>query len=68
MHSRAKGHLYGLQIDAAGALALGKDQAQQIGYFAPDLGLDGFCRFFFSAVAVLSSTGRTWQILALTST
>ncbi|MCW5981391.1 MAG: hypothetical protein KIT09_25120 [Bryobacteraceae bacterium] len=49
MHSGAKGHLYRLQIHAAGLLAFGQDESEQTGWFARDLGLDRFGRFFFLA-------------------
>ena len=62
-----EGHLYRLQIQVAGLLALGEDTAQQRGYFARDLGVDRRGRFFSSG-AHESSTGRNAQIFSLTST
>ena len=67
MHGGAQGHFHRLQIHATGLLTLGKDDVQQAGYFARDLGLDRFGRFFSSALSV-SSTGRARQISTLIST
>jgi hypothetical protein len=57
MQGGAEAHLHCFQIQAAGLLPLGKDTAQQRGYFARDLGMDRFGLFFSSDVSV-SSTGR----------
>jgi hypothetical protein len=43
-----------------------EDRAQQLGYFARDFLLDGFCRFFSSGERV-SSTGRARQMWPFTS-
>jgi hypothetical protein len=67
MQGGPESHFHRLQIQAAGLLKLGEDAAQQRGYFARDLGVDGFRRFFSSGVSV-SSTGRNAQIFSLTST
>jgi len=64
MHRGAKSHFHCLQIHAADLLSFGKDKVQQAGYFARDLGLDRFARFFSGIGA--SSTGRARQILSLT--
>lgn len=66
MQGGAKAHLHRLQIEAAGLLPLGEDAAQQRGYFACDLCMDRFGPFFSSVVSA-SFTGRTRQILSLTS-
>jgi hypothetical protein len=66
MQGSAKAHLHSLQIEAAGLLPLGKDAAQQCGYFTRDLCMDRLGLFFPSAVSA-SLTGRTRQILSLTS-
>lgn len=66
MQGGAEAHLHCLQIQTAGLLALGQDPAQQGGYFARDLPVDCFGRFFSSGVNV-SSTGRRVQIFSLTS-
>jgi hypothetical protein len=66
MQDGAKTPLHRLQIEAAGPLPLGEDTAQQCAYFARDLCLD--CRgLFFSSAVSASFTGRTRQILSLTS-
>jgi len=57
VHSGAESHLDCFQIHRAAVLPLGEDAAQQRGYFARDLLVDRFGRFFSSAVNV-SSTGR----------
>jgi hypothetical protein len=67
MQSGAKGHLHRFEIGLAGLLVLGEDASQQRGYFARDLVLDRFGRFFSSGVSV-SSTGRARQIFSLIST
>ena len=67
MQGGAEAHLHRLQIYAAGLLPLGEDAAQQGGYFARDLRVDRFGRFFSCGVSV-SSTGRARQIFSLTST
>ena len=66
MHSGAESHLDCFQIQDAALLPLGEDTAQQRGYFARDLLVDRFGRFFSCGVSV-SSTGRAWQIFSLTS-
>ena len=66
MQGSAETHFHRLQIHAAGLSSLGEDAAQQRAYFARDLGVDRFGRFFSCAVSV-SSTGRARQILSLTS-
>src|SRR5207248_5965670 len=67
MQGGAEPHLHRLQIYAARLLPLGEDVAQQRGYFARDLRMDRFGRFFSAGVSV-SSTCRKAQILSLTST
>jgi hypothetical protein len=67
MEGGAEAHFYRLQIHAPGLLALGEDAAQQSGYFARDLRVDRFGRFFPCDVGV-SSTGRARQIFSLIST
>lgn len=67
MQGGTEGHLHCLQVQATGLLTLGEDTAQQCGYFACDLALDRFRRFFSSAVGV-ASTGRARQIFSLIST
>jgi hypothetical protein len=67
MNGCAKAHLHRLQIEAPGLLPLGEGAAQQCSYFAHDLSMDRLARFFPSALSV-SFTGRTRQILSLTST
>ena len=66
MKGSAEGHFDRLQIGSASVFPLGKDTAQQCGYFARDLGLDRLGRFFSSGVSV-SSTGRRAQICSLIS-
>lgn len=44
----------------------GKQDAQQLRYFARDFLLDGVRRFFFCGERVCS-TGRAWQIFSFTS-
>jgi hypothetical protein len=48
MQRGSEGHLEGLQVQAARSLSFPKDTAQQCAYFARDLGLDRFGRFFSS--------------------
>jgi hypothetical protein len=66
MHGGAEAHLHRLQIHATRLLPLGEDAAQQGGYFARDLRVDRFGRFFSCGVSVFW-TGRTAQIFSLTS-
>jgi hypothetical protein len=44
-----------------------ENHTQQLAYFARDLLLDGFGRFFSWADGWCSSTGRNWQTRSLTS-
>jgi hypothetical protein len=46
MQDGAKSHFHCFQVDTAGLFPFGQDAAQQRGYFARDLGLDRFGRFF----------------------
>ena len=66
MHRGAERHPDCFQIQGAALLSLGKDAAQQRGYFARDLLLDRRGRFLSWDVSV-SSTGRAQQIFSLTS-
>jgi len=67
MQGGAEGRFHCLQIHAARLFSLGENPAQQGGYFARDLRMDRFRRFFSSGVSV-SSTGRKAQIRSLTAT
>jgi hypothetical protein len=66
MHSGADSHLDCFQIQDAALLPLGENAAQQSGYFARDLLVDRFGRFFSCGVS-LSPTGRARQISSLIS-
>jgi hypothetical protein len=67
VHGGAHQHLGGLQFQMSRLLAATENNTQQLVYFARDLLLDGFRRFFSSGVSV-SSTGRARQICSLTPT
>ena len=68
VHGRAHRHLDSFQIDKARLTAAGKDDAQQLVYFARDFPLDRVRRFFSRVVAEASSHGRNRQIFSFTST
>jgi hypothetical protein len=65
VHGRARCHFDGLQIQIPALTSTVEDCAQQLLYFARDLLLDRFRRFFSSGEMV-SSTGRARQILSFT--
>ena len=67
MHRRTHRHFDGLQIQTPRLAPTLEDDAQQLVYFARNLPLDRFRRFFSSGESV-SATGRARQICALTST
>ncbi len=56
----------GLQIEAFGLAQPGKDDVQQLLYFAGDFLTDRFRRFFSCEVSG-SSMGSNWQIFSFTS-
>jgi hypothetical protein len=68
VQGRAHGHLRGFQIQAPGLAPLLEDDPQQLIYFARDLLLDRFRRFFSCSVGESSSVGRKRQISALVPT
>jgi hypothetical protein len=57
MQGGAETHLRRLQIHNAGLLQLGEDPTQKRGYFARDLGLDRFGRFFLRCTRILGWSG-----------
>jgi hypothetical protein len=67
MHGRTHGHLQGLQIEAPRFAVGAENDAQELVYFARDLPVDRFRRFFSWAEGEVSSTGRNWQICSFTS-
>jgi hypothetical protein len=67
VHGRAHSHFDSFQIQTPRLAAGAEDDAQQLVYFARDLLLDRFGRFFSWADGWSSSTGRNWQTLSLTS-
>src|SRR5271155_4648127 len=69
MHSRARHHFDGLQIQNSGLATASEEHVQPLVYFAGDFLMDRNSRFFSSCVHVLSSdsTGRCRQIFSLTA-
>jgi hypothetical protein len=67
VHGRAHSHLDSLQIHQPCFVSGAEDDAQELVYFARDLLLDNFGRFFSWADGWSSSTGRSWQTRSLTS-
>ena len=67
VHGRAHSHLDSFQIHKPSLAAGAEDDAQELVYFARDLLLDSFGRFFSWAVSWDSSTGRNWQTRSLIS-
>ena len=67
VHGRAHRHLDRLQIHQPCFVSGAEDDAQELVYFARDLLLDNFGRFFSWADGWSSSTGRSWQTRSLTS-
>ena len=67
MQRAPKSVLHRFQIHGVGLPSLGKDEVQQTGYFASDLRVDRFGRFFSWGESV-SFTGRARQIFSLVST
>jgi hypothetical protein len=68
VHGRSDRGFDRFQIVPAIVVALLKNNAQQPVYFAGDLALDRFGRFFSCDVCSACSTGRKWQIFRFTST
>jgi hypothetical protein len=66
VHGSTSSRFDGFQIEAAGVAQFGEDHVQQLVYFAGDLLMNRFGRFFSCGVR-LSSTGRNRQIFSLTS-
>ena len=66
VHGGAHQHLGSLQFQMSRLVAAAENNTQQLVYFARDLLLDGFRRFF-SCGAVVSATGRARQIFSFTS-
>ena len=58
MHALANKHLDRFHIDASGLTAVGKDLLGETLYFASDLLLDRFERFFSCCDSVSGSDGR----------
>ena len=58
MQRRPQSHFDGFQIDAASAVSLAEEQAQETLYFARNFLLDRFGRFFSSARRSSPATGR----------
>lgn len=67
VHGGTRRGLDGFQIEVAGLAPCGEDDVEKLSYFADDLLLDRFRRFFSCELSV-SSTGRARQIFSLTST
>ena len=72
VHRGPEGHLSGLQIQGAPALALMQHAGDYALDFARHVLANRLCNFFFncasSRVSATSRTGRSWQICSLTST
>jgi hypothetical protein len=68
MHRGTDRGLDTLEIEPASRLAVAKNDAQQLLYFAGDFFLDRFGRFFSWVDSAVSVTGRSSQIRVLTST
>src|ERR1019366_8937472 len=66
VHGGAHQHLGGLQFQMSRWAAVVENHTQQLAYFARDLLLDRFGRFFSWADGWCSSTGRNWQTCSLT--
>jgi hypothetical protein len=66
VHGGAHQHLGGLQFQMSSPATAVENHTQQLAYFARDLLLDGFRRFFSSG-GIVSATGRARQIFSFTS-
>ena len=66
VHGGAHQHLGGFQFQMSRLAAAAENHTQQLAYFARDLLLDGFRRFFFSG-GITPAPGRARQILSFTS-
>jgi hypothetical protein len=66
MQGRPHRQLDGFQIETTGLAAAAEDDAQELVYFARDLALDRFGRFFSCGVCSVCSMGRKRQIFRLT--
>jgi hypothetical protein len=67
VHRTSHGRLQGLQVELPALAPTGENDLQQLSYFLGGLLLDRRGRFFSSSVSD-SSTGRSRQILSLSST
>jgi hypothetical protein len=68
VHGGSQCDLDRFQIEPAILVSLLKNNPQELIYFAGNFLLDGLRRFFSWVVGTVWSTGRTRQILRLTST
>src|SRR5260370_8945594 len=66
MHGGAHQHLGGFHLQMSRLATAVENNTQQLVYFARDLLLDGFRRFFSSG-EIAAATGRARQIFSLTS-